>query len=213
MPRSFCYLIFLIVSICQPICAWQINDRRRILASLLGFTLTPRLTHVEITHAQDDNGQRRLEFVTDPSTGLQVADILVGGKEARKLTESSKFKIHYTGRLVGKQGWFFENTYKSDEPIRLDFTKDPIVPGLRQGILGIGGLEPMRVGGRRRIVVPSSIGYLDTTVKPVPSDLGSRRRLYSTVMNPTRVQQERAALGGDLAGVVLFDVELMRIYD
>ena len=156
--------------------------------------------------------QQRLRFWEDSTSGLRVADILVGPSVGQSVKEDSQIKIHYKGRLVGKQGWFFENTYQSDSPVRLDLARDPIVEGLRRGLLGGNGLEPMRVGGRRRIVVPSEIGYVDTAVRPIPSDLGSRRRLYSTVMNPTRIQRERQELGEDLAGVVLFDVELLRMY-
>ena len=69
----------------------------------------------------------------------------------------------------------------------------------------------MTPGGRRRIVVPSTFGYTSRKLEPIPRDFGNRQRLYTTVMNTVRMEQERAALGADLAGVVVLDVQLLRL--
>ena len=69
----------------------------------------------------------------------------------------------------------------------------------------------MKVGGRRRIIIPSEAGYLNRSLEPIPRDFGQRQRLYTTVLNDNRKDRERNALGSDLAGVVVLDVELMRI--
>eukprot|EP00741_Cyanophora_paradoxa_P000305 tig00000403_g296.t1 len=52
--------------------------------------------------------------------------------------------------------------------------------GFEEGLLG------MREGGVRRLVIPPGLGFTDESVGPVPDDFGDRRRLYSTVLNPSR---------------------------
>ena len=90
-------------------------------------------------------------------------------------------------------------------PFRLDLGTGTVVKGLEEGLIG------MKPGGRRRVVVPSAVGYTSRQLEPIPRDFGSRQRLFTTVMNNVRIESEREALGEDLAGVVVFDVELLRI--
>lgn len=120
---------------------------------------------------------------------------------------TSKVNIHIVGRLLGKNGWIFENSRedKGGEPYRLQLGSGMVIPGLEIGLQG------MVEGGIRRVVVPSSQGYLDKALEPIPRDFGNRQRLYTTVMNSVRVDRERELLGSDLAGKVVFDVELLRI--
>ena len=101
-----------------------------------------------------------------------------------------------------------------------------MIDGLEEGLTG------MRAGGTRRLVVPSRIGYRDRSHEPIPRDWGNRNRLYSTVLNTNRLEQERLApelarlpmnglptvgtgnvaasdASGDVVGTVCLDVELL----
>ena len=49
-------------------------------------------------------------------------------------------------------------------------------------------------------------------VGPIPRDAGMRNRLYSTVMNTERSERERKALGADIVGVILADVQITRVF-
>jgi hypothetical protein len=146
----------------------------------------------------------RLSFET-LQDGVRLADIRVGTSGTARVGSTSKVNIHLTGRLLGKNGWIFENSQQEDEPYRLQLGIGTMVPGLEEGLMG------MQEGGVRRIVVPSEQGYLDKTLEPIPRDYGNRQRLYTTVMNKVRMDRERSQLGSDLAGMVVFDVELLRI--
>jgi hypothetical protein len=140
------------------------------------------------------------------SSGVKIAEIELGNGLDNVVEASSKVTFHVVGRLAGRQGWVFENSQLDDDPYRLDLSlRDAVVAGLAEGMQG------MRVGGKRRIVVPSAQGYINRVVEPVPRDYGNRNRLYSTVLNSNRQDQERKALGADLTGVVVFDVSLLRI--
>ena len=149
---------------------------------------------------------KKLTFRTLDS-GVQVADILQGQQaDTETVGPSSKINVHILGRLLGKQGWSFENSQASGEdPYRLDLGSGTVVQGLEEGLQG------MKVGDRRRIVVPSSVGYTSRALEPIPREFANRQRLYTTVMNSNRIDRERQLLGADLAGVVVFDVVLVRI--
>ena len=154
---------------------------------------------------------KKLTFQTFES-GVRVADILVGNSNTANsdsgssvVTPTSKVNIHILGRLLGKQGWIFEASQAAGEdPYRLDLGTGTVVTGLEEGLVG------MRPGGRRRIVVPSAVGYTSRQLEPIPREFSNKQRLYTTVMNGNRIERERQALGADLAGVVVFDVELLR---
>ena len=85
-------------------------------------------------------------------SGLQYFDIKIGSGNVAAI--GSRVTFHYIGRLAGRQGKPFEDTY-ADEPYRIVLGKDKIIPGLEQGLLG------MREGGKRRLLIPSALGYSD----------------------------------------------------
>jgi len=149
--------------------------------------------------------QQQQAFSTTPS-GLKYSDFKVGAGPA--VGRDSRVTIHVVGRLVGRQGWVFENSQKDDdEPYRLQMGANSMIAGLEEGLLG------MNEGGIRRMVIPSPIGYVDREHEPIPRDVGQRQRLYTTVLNQVRLQQEARGLGdgNDVAGVVLLDVKLLGV--
>lgn len=154
----------------------------------------------------DSDSPKKLSFQTLDS-GVRVADIVFGsgGSDVMAVRYRSKVNVHITGRLLGKQGWIFEDSKAAGEdPFRLDLGTGTVIEGLEEGLQG------MQVGGRRRIVIPSAVGYTSRSLEPIPRDFGNRQRLYTTVMNTVRIEREQQALGADLAGVVVLDVELLR---
>ena len=58
--------------------------------------------------------------------------------------------------------------------------RDPVIKGLEEGLLG------MREGGKRRLLIPSELGYQNKQQVPIPRSFGNRQRLYSTVLNTER---------------------------
>mmetsp|Transcript_21481 Transcript_21481/g.64557 ORF Transcript_21481/g.64557 Transcript_21481/m.64557 type:complete len:205 (+) Transcript_21481:208-822(+) len=138
--------------------------------------------------------------------GLQVADVSAGRGDA-VVARDSRVTLELVGRLVGKQGWTFEDTRDDDDPYRLQLGRGEVVEGLERGLLG------MKVGAVRRVVVPSPLAYVDRSKEPVPRRPAFRQRLYGTVLNDMRRTQEQIGLGAgnDVAGVVAFDVKVLAI--
>ena len=169
-------------------------DRRRVLAAVPAAVLLP------VSAAP-----QQLVFTTSES-GLRTADIKVGSGDAVEPT--SRVTFHAKGRLVGKQGWVYMDTQKEDdEPFRLTMGKDEMIPGVAEGLLG------MRIGGTRRLVVPSGLGYRSRAEEPRPRSFGQQQRLYGTVLNQNRITQEAQGLGEgqDVAGVVAIDIQLINV--
>jgi peptidylprolyl isomerase len=91
----------------------------------------------------------------DPPEGdipfeLGVDDLTVGdGDEA---TPGKKVTVHYVGVsfLTGEQ---FDASWDRGQPFEFKLGKGQVIPGWDQGVAG------MRVGGRRRLTIPSALAY------------------------------------------------------
>lgn len=95
-----------------------------------------------------------------PST-LEIVDEIVGdGAEA---TKGSTISAHYVG-VAFSTGEEFDASWNRGEPLSFPLGVGYVIDGWDQGIQG------MRVGGRRRIVIPPHLGYGDrgagSVIKP-----------------------------------------------
>jgi peptidylprolyl isomerase len=91
----------------------------------------------------------------DPKA-VEVKDLVVGkGKAA---TPTSSVNVQYYGVLY-KNGQYFDSSWKRGMPA--DFPLTGVIKGFTYGIGGdkAGKIAPMKVGGRRIIIVPSALGY------------------------------------------------------
>jgi FKBP-type peptidyl-prolyl cis-trans isomerase len=80
---------------------------------------------------------------------LGVKDLTVGkGAEAKA---GDTVKVHYVGTLTdGKE---FDSSRKHNEPFTFELGAGRVIKGWDQGVAG------MKVGGKRRLTVPPSLGY------------------------------------------------------
>ena len=73
-------------------------------------------------------------------------------------------------------------------------------------------MPPMHKGDKRRLIIPSRLGYISKDQQPIPKSEDYQRRLYSTVLNQQRSAVESRALGGDsVVGELILDVQVMRL--
>lgn len=88
------------------------------------------------------------QTITTPS-GLQYVDTHIGdGEQPQK---GQKVSVHYKGML--KDGTQFDNSYDRGSPIEFMFGVGQVIPGFDEG------LETMTVGGKRKLFIPSELGY------------------------------------------------------
>jgi peptidylprolyl isomerase len=91
----------------------------------------------------------------DPPEGdipfeLGIDDLTVGdGEEA---TAGKKVTVHYVGVsfVTGEQ---FDASWDRGQPFEFKLGKGQVIPGWDQGVAG------MKVGGRRRLTIPSAMAY------------------------------------------------------
>ncbi len=82
-------------------------------------------------------------------SGLKFTDLKVGdGPEARK---GDTVEVHYTGWL--SDGKKFDSSLDRKEPFSFKLGAGNVIPGWDEGVVG------MKVGGKRKLIRPSNLGY------------------------------------------------------
>lgn len=85
-------------------------------------------------------------------TDLEVTDLSVGeGEEAQA---GSTVSVHYVG-IAHSTGEEFDASYNRGEPLSFRLGVGQVISGWDQGVQG------MKVGGRRRLVIPPQLAYGD----------------------------------------------------
>ena len=81
---------------------------------------------------------------------LGIEDIVVGdGDEA---TSGRKVTVHYAG-VAFSTGEEFDASWNRNQPFEFKLGKGQVIPGWDAGVQG------MRVGGRRKLTIPSAMAY------------------------------------------------------
>ncbi len=91
---------------------------------------------------------------SDTPSALETKDLVVGDGTAASPT--STVTVQYVGVRYadGKQ---FDASW--DHGGATSFSLQQVVPGFTQGIGGNGQVSPMKVGGRRIMILPAALGY------------------------------------------------------
>ncbi len=95
--------------------------------------------------------------LVDPHFGpapedLLIEEIVVG--EGDEATPGQTAVVHYVGVGV-TSGEEFDASWNRNEPFSFRLGAGQVIKGWDEGVVG------MKVGGRRRLVIPSSLGYGD----------------------------------------------------
>jgi FKBP-type peptidyl-prolyl cis-trans isomerase len=88
---------------------------------------------------------------------LEKTDLVVGtGDEA---VAGKKVSVHYVGTLL--DGSKFDSSRDRDEPFEFGLGRGQVIKGWDEGVAG------MRVGGKRKLVIPPEMGYGKRGFPPV----------------------------------------------
>jgi len=97
------------------------------------------------------------EKVITTSSGLKYVEVQVGtGAVAQK---GMPVRVHYTGTL--KDGKKFDSSLDRKEPFRFTLGAGEVIKGWDEGVAG------MKVGGKRKLIIPSDLGYGSKGFPPV----------------------------------------------
>ncbi len=95
--------------------------------------------------------------MTTTATGLRYQDLAEGtGSEARA---GNSVSVHYTGWLT--DGSKFDSSRDRGTPLTFQLGAGRVIPGWEEGVAG------MKVGGKRKLVIPSDLGYGTRGAPPV----------------------------------------------
>jgi FKBP-type peptidyl-prolyl cis-trans isomerase len=85
---------------------------------------------------------------------LIIEDLVVGA--GNEVTPGAKVRMHYVGRL--RDGTVFDSSRERNVPMEVEVGNGYLIKGFEEGVMG------MRVGGKRRLVIPPELGYGDHNV-------------------------------------------------
>lgn len=86
--------------------------------------------------------------ITNPS-GLKYIDEVVGTGASPK--HGKTVTVHYTGRLT--DGKKFDSSVDRNKPFSFIIGVGQVIKGWDEGVLS------MKVGGKRKLIIPASLGY------------------------------------------------------
>jgi peptidylprolyl isomerase len=81
---------------------------------------------------------------------LGIEDIIVG--EGAEATKGAKVSVHYVG-VSFSSGVEFDASWNRSRPFEFKLGKGQVIPGWDIGV------EGMKVGGRRKLTIPSAMAY------------------------------------------------------
>ena len=88
----------------------------------------------------------------EPPADLQITDITEGNGEVAKAGDT--VQVHYVG-VAYSTGEEFDSSYDRGDPLQFQLGAGRVIAGWDQGVQG------MRVGGRRQLVIPPHLAYGD----------------------------------------------------
>ncbi len=92
------------------------------------------------------------------ASGLAWQEVLVG---SGAIAVDRRATVHYTGWL--ENGTQFDSSRDRERPFTFPVGAGRVIKGWDEGV------ATMRVGGRRRLIVPARLGYGDRAVGPIPA--------------------------------------------
>ncbi|KAE9598563.1 putative peptidylprolyl isomerase [Lupinus albus] len=185
--------------------------RRRLILQFLG------LNHI-ICHAfpalaapimPDMNEPEVIRTFKLPS-GVRIQDIVEGeGPEAHS---GDLVEFNYVCRRAN--GYFVYSTVDQfsgeSKPVVLPLDENQMIVGLKEVLTG------MKLGGKRRALIPPSAGYVNENLKPIPEEVRYTvfqvRGWVSTNPTPTCPFGPRRSLFSHAQEPLVFEVQLLKIW-
>lgn len=101
-----------------------------------------------------------LALMTETGTGLYFQDLVVG--TGTRAQPGDTVTVHYTGWL--HDGTLFDSSVSRDQPFVFILGIGMVIPGWDEGVDG------MRAGGKRKLVIPPHLGYGSSRNGSIPGN-------------------------------------------
>lgn len=93
--------------------------------------------------------ETRAQTMTTTASGLKYVDLVVG--KGASPVQGKQVKVHYTGTL--ENGTKFDSSVDRRQPFSFVIGVGQVIKGWDEGVMG------MKVGGKRKLVIPANLGY------------------------------------------------------
>ena len=122
--------------------------------NLNDFRRTPILSSTDFAEALHVN----TDAMTTTPSGLRYQDLTPGTGAAA--APGHEVSVHYTGWLT--DGTEFDSSVRHGQPLAFQLGRGQVIKGWDEGVAG------MKVGGRRKLVIPPELGYGAVRNGPIP---------------------------------------------
>lgn len=96
--------------------------------------------------------------VITTASGLQYIDLVEGTGDSP--TRGQQVRVHYTGTL--EDGTKFDSSVDRGEPFEFPIGMGRVIKGWDEGVMS------MKIGGKRKLIIPSELGYGTRGIGPIP---------------------------------------------
>ena len=134
-----------------------------VLTALVGVSyrfLKNSPTYVKTLDKTMENNQINPQASTIPqkSENLKIEDLKIG--QGQEVKSGDTITVHYSGTLLNGQK--FDSSYDRNQPFETQIGVGQVIKGWDEGLLG------MKVGGKRKLIIPPELGYGSQDMGSIP---------------------------------------------
>ncbi len=142
-----CLVVFIVAQVIGP--APEAIAAREPVAETAEVTQVAQADLLKPQQPRIVSKQKQGETVITTDSGLQYVDIEVGSGASPQPGQT--VVVHYTGTL--EDGTQFDSSRDRNRPFQFKIGVGQVIKGWDEGVL------TMKVGGRRKLIIPAALGY------------------------------------------------------
>ncbi|CAI9088160.1 OLC1v1022413C1 [Oldenlandia corymbosa var. corymbosa] len=166
------------------------NEKVRRRSILQSIVFAPIFANADLILAAPNQDMKEPDVIRTLklASGVRIQEIVEGN--GPEVHGGDVVEVNYVCRR--SNGYFVHSTVDQfsgeSAPVILALDDKQVIEGLKEVLIG------MKAGGKRRALIPPSVGYISENLVPIPVEFGPRRSLLSHAKEP-----------------LIFEVQLLKI--